>query len=351
MATAGQRRTMTIPDATRDDVEDGVALDIAARVERINVFDDGNALVKLVDQDGDDLDFKIWSGDVDHSVLTPGKWYVFRTAKGDVYGGEIQIESNYGNASIDPIEDPPTIDQSPSADGSVDESGDAPASPTEDRPAGTVAFDIETVSTVPEDEFDFENSDHLELLSVGVGYAPADGAPAETSVILRSGTTAADERAVVQQFCEYVEDRAPSELRCYEGEDFDVRHLLGRATRLDQGDGLRERVAAVFEATDLRDLEPPGSLEDNAPVEPTYWDVYAHSLDPTTWRESHPNWDDATPVDSPRVANIDVPHFGDRFLELADDVDDPAQGGVEYRALRELIRSYTRADVEPLFDL
>lgn len=331
---------MTLPEATRDDVEDGVTLSIAGLVKRINSFDDGNVLVRFVDLDGNELDFKIWSGDTDHDMLETGEWFLFHAAKGDVFDDEVQIESNFGNAEIEPIDGPSTDPEQSTSDGTAESVQD-----------GVLAFDIETVSTVPEATFNFRNSDHLELLSIGVGFAPNGDDPVETDVLVRSGTAPADEVTLLERFCDYVERQTPEELLFYKGLDFDKRHVLGRAERLDDSDGLHGRVQAIFDSHDLVNLDPPGSLEDNTDVTPTYWDVYTHSLDPVAWRESHPNWDDDTRMDVPHVENTDIPYFGERYLALADDVDESDNGGVEYRSLRELIVHYTRADIEPLFEL
>lgn len=329
---------MAVPDATRDDIEDDVVIDFAARVLRIWEFDDGPK-AELEDLNGSTVDIKIWEDDADTDVLAEGDWFLFESAKGDIYEGEVTLGSNFGNLTIEPI-DPP-----------AERDGSAGASTAAGHAEGGVlAFDVETISTVPGDDFDVANSDHVELLSIGVGYATDGKSPAETDVLVRSGTGVDDEVALLESFCEHVEARDPDQLLVYEGLEFDEAHLLGRAERAG-GESLHARVRAIFDEYELRNVERSGTLESTAAVEPTYWDVYTHSLEPPEWRRSHPRWDEDEPIDRPTVENADVPYFGERYLELVDDVDDPRQGGPELRALRELIVHYTRARTEGLFGL
>jgi len=92
-------------------------------------------------------------------------------------------------------------------------------------------------------------------------------------------------------------------------------------------------------------LDPWGSLEDNADVSETHWDIYKHSLNPAEWRKDHRRFD-GNP-DDPVVYNVDIPYFGQRYLELTEQ----SESAPEYRALHELLRHYTVADIDPLFEL
>jgi len=92
-------------------------------------------------------------------------------------------------------------------------------------------------------------------------------------------------------------------------------------------------------------LGPWGSLEDNADVRKTHWGIYEHFLSPTEWRKDHPRVDDDP--DDPVVYNVDIPYFGQRYLELTEQ----PESAPEYRALHELLRNYTPADIDSLFKL
>lgn len=334
---------MSLPDNTRADIEDGEVIDIVAEVLQSKTYDDGNTDVRLKDATGEVLRLKIWEGNADYTELEKDAWYLFRRARGDIYQGESNLTSNYGSIEFNRLDGPPDF-------------VDRPTGPGSDRALdlgepGVVGFDIETISTVPQAELDFDDSSHFELLAIGLGHAREMGQPAKTTVYIRDGTSPRDEISLLDSFCDYIEIRNPHSLVTFRG-DFDRRHILGRAARLaDVEEWSDERVRAIFENYTHDDIDRLGTLEDNIDVEPTFWDIYNHSLDPPTWRRSHPRWDDARPADDSVVTNRDIPYIGERLLELSDSSDRPDDEDREYRALKELIRHYTAADVEPLFRL
>lgn len=326
---------METPETTKGDIVDEEPIDIAAKVLQKRTFDDGNTQVRLKDTEGEELDLKIWDGDYPTEEIETDCWYRIDNALGDVYKGTVGLGSNRGEIRLNKLSSPP---------GNVQEVQSGSAS---DNSAGTdvVALDIETVSQVPEEEFEFENSDHVELLCIGIGYAPTVGQPGDSEVLFRSGTTPASEAELLDELCEYVETHDPDRLVMFKG-DFDKTHLLGRAERLAEIDSsLNTRVESIFTEREFVNLDPWGSLEENADVPPTYWDVYVHSLDPAEWRADHPRYNGD--LSDPRVTNKDVPYFGERFLELCETGEQER----ERRALRELLRHYTVTDIRPLFDL
>ncbi len=314
---------------------DGESINIAAKVIQQRAFDDGNTQVLLEDIEGEQLELKIWAGDLETDGLEDGEWYCFENAEGDVYNGKVGLGSNRGKLQLRHLPEPPG--------GATNEREQE--EPIEQIVGDAVALDIETISQVPEEEFDFENSDHVELLCIGVGYTPNLGTPGASEVLFRTGTAPATEASLLEEFCGYVEARDPDQLVMFKG-DFDRRHLLGRAERLvDLESELDARIESIFVEREVVNLDPWGSLEENADVPPTYWDIYDHALDPAEWRTDHPRY--SGDISDPRVTNTDVPHFGERYLELCDENAD----GRERRALRELLRHYTVADIDPLFEL
>ena len=320
---------------TKEDIVDGEPIDIAAKVLQQRTFDDGNTQVLLEDIEGKELELKIWAGDLKTDGLEDGEWYCFENAEGDIYNGKVGLGSNRGELEFKYLPEPPECAATePEQEETIEQvEGDA------------VALDIETISQVPEAEFDFENSDHVELLCIGVGYTSSLGTPGVSEVLFRSGTTPATEAALLKEFCGYVETRDPDYLVMFKG-DFDRRHLLGRAERLvDVESSLDPRIETMFTEREVVNLDPWGSLEENAGVPPTYWDIYDHSLNPAKWRADHPRY--SGDVSEPQVRNTDVPYFGERYLELCED----DTNGSERRALRELLRHYTVADIDPLFGL
>lgn len=334
---------MPLPTNVRGDIVDGEVIDIVAEVLQSKTYDDGNKDIRLRDAEGEVFRLKIWEGDADDVDLERDTWYVFRQAQGDIYQGEANLTSNYGRIEFDPLDDPPEFVERPA--------GQAAERPINPKEGGVVAFDIETISTVPQDELDFEDSSHFQLLAIGLGYASGRGQPPETEVLIRKGRSPIEEISLLDGFCDYIESRDPSSLITFAG-DFDRGHILGRAAILAESENWSDdRVRAIFDNYQHEDIDRLGTLEENVDVQPTYWDIYNHALDPPTWRENHPRWAASKPTDDPVVTNRDIPYFGEKFLELADSSERSAVEEREYRAIEELIRHYTVADVEPIFRL
>jgi hypothetical protein len=324
--------SMEYPENTKSDIEDGKTLSIVAKVTNFKRFDDGNEMYYLTDIEGSNTKLKIWDEEVDLYEIEVGRWYLFENAEGDTYGDPM-LGSNRGDMQTVVLEEPPE---------SVEESLNEASEDVIE--GGVLAVDIETISLVPESEIDLSNSNHVSLLCIGVGYTPELGMPGRSAVLFREGSQRQDEENLLERFCEYVEDRNPDQLVLFRG-DFDRTHLRGRATLVAEDDDLNSRVNATFENHRVVNLTPPGSLEDNADVIPTYWDIYNHSLDPAEWRQDHPRY--TGELDDPEVTNKDIPYFGARYLELRDE----ERTNREFRALHELIRHYTESDIIPLFDL
>jgi len=323
---------MEYPRATKTDIKDEEPLSIVAKVTNAQEFDDGNEMYYLRDIEGDETRLKIWSAETDRYDIEVEQWYLFQDAEGDTYGDPM-LGSNRGDMQAIALDEPPEFVEEP-----------AEIENEEIVEGGTLAVDIETISLVPESEVDLNNSDHVGLLCIGVGYTPKVGIQGDSTVFFREGTSESDEAALLERFCAYVENRNPDQLILFRG-DFDLTHLQGRATRVATDAELSDRVKSLFETYRVVNLSPPGSLEENAEVVPTYWDIYNHSLEPAEWRLDHPNY--TGELDNPEVTNKDIPYFGDRYLELRDE----GGNGQELRALHELIRHYTKSDIDPLFRL
>ncbi|MFC5367025.1 hypothetical protein [Salinirubrum litoreum] len=361
---------MEYPSATRDDIEQDVEIDILVRVEEVN---DGrgkiDSLVRTVDRLGNSIPLTVFESNPEYQ-FTPGNWYVLRRASGNYYERKdrLELRSNFGKLSVDAVPDPspevaPVL-AADSTDAETQSVGDA-TQPTAGADTatdgGTLALDIETVSAVPESEVDLDDSSTLELLCVAVGYRDRPGGHVETEVLFREGTDDRSELQLYADLCDWIEARDPARLLTYNGSGFDLPHLRTRIDLIaDASDLWSETVKCVVRlfgtsdgpgALDHTDLYERGSLADATDSRATYWDVYRHSLDPTDWRGEQreagrypDDWD----LDDPRVRGGDVPGFGDRYLSL---VADGAGDDPEARALRELLRHYAVADVDPLFTL
>ncbi|MFB6186141.1 MAG: hypothetical protein ABEI86_04645 [Halobacteriaceae archaeon] len=334
---------MSLPRTTKNDIVDDEPIDIVVKIQRKQEYEDGNTHYQIEDITGEVFKLKVWAGDLDEE-LDVDKWYHLKDARGDIYRGETNLASNYGNIQIESLPEPPEF-----AGDLESESANAHSStPTG---GGIVAFDIETVSTVPESDLDFDNPDHFELLTIGVGFAPEHDVQPESDVLFRDGFSEQAERELLDEFATYIESKNPDLLLTFGG-GFDRSQLLGRAARVDTEDGsVQERIESIFDTHELNDIDRLGTLEDNADVPKTYWDIYNHSLQPSEWRQSHPRWDDDTDLDHPEVTNKDISYFGEKYLELCDMDTRNNDQEIEFRALEELIRRYTVTDVIPLFGL
>lgn len=330
-----EKEHMEYPRTTKHDIEDGVSISILAKVTNGETFDDGNERYQLTDIEGNSVHLKIWAAEADRYDIETGNWYLFQEAEGDLFRGDRKLSSNRGDMEAIALDEPPEF---------VDVAEFEPVEFGELTEGSVLALDIETISTVPETEIDLENSDHVELLCIGVGFAPAVGSPGSSRVLFRRGSSSTAEVDLLERFCEYVEARDPDQLLVFKG-DFDVRHLRGRAARVDEGSGISDRVNTLFDTYELVNLDPTGSLEENADVLETHWDIYNHSLNPADWRADHPNY--RGDVSDPVVTNKDIPYFGKRYLQLCDEGVDNR----EYRALHELLRHYTISDIDPLFSM
>ena len=350
---------MELPTATVEDIENDTAIDILACVDYLPEDKPERRAVRLFDREGEE--FKLTLFDSDSNLgLEKGEWYAFRDAEGDVYEptGSIGITPSFGDMSVQHLPETPDI---------VSEGARSRSETTTETPSGPVTLedgtaravvDIETVLAdgIDEETVDLDDSGHLELLCVGVGYQPAPGLPADVDVLFRAGPSPQAEYDLLEAVCAWLENREPESVLTY-GE-FDPRHLKGRAARLEDrlGDGagdVRERLEPFFSGERYRDVSLGISLEDAAETVPTYWDVYDHGLDPTTWRRrlrELGGWVEEKPLDDPVMTNKDIDGVGSRFLERSESLAVPAESR-EYRALRELLRHYTAGDIEPVFQL
>lgn len=327
---------MELPENTKEDIVNDEPINIVVRILQYRTFDDGNTVVRLEDIQEEEFNLKIWSGDEPNKDLKDEEWVLLENALGDVYQGETNLGSNHGKVRFQYLDSVPSF---------VEKTESSPQTTMIESSEGVVAIDIETIATVSEDEFDFEDSDHVELLCIGVGYSPQKGLPGKSEVLFRTGRSPESEASLLLDFCDYVQSHCPSTLLTFKG-DFDYRHLIGRAERLSSLEPeLADQIERLFEDKEWMNKEPLGSLEDNINVPESYWDIYAHSMNPRDWRADHPRFDD--PVDDSLVYNIDIPYFGERYLNLREE----SKEALEVRALHELLHHYTVTDIEPLFQL
>lgn len=327
---------MSYPETTRDDIEQNESMDILVRVESVTEVENDSFDLKatLVDKSGKQFGLTVFAGDGDSYTLKPDQWYVLRNASGNVYNQNPELRSNFGKMTVEQVRRP-SPDFAPIVRTETDR--------RESQSGGVLALDIETLATESEADIDLGNSEHVELLCVALGYRPDPDAPAETTVLFRDSPRPESEVELVEAVCEWINRRDPSTLVTYMGRDFDIEHLRNRPRLAGTATNPFED---LLETVEHRDIDRGAKLTHVADVEPTHWDIYDHSLNPTAWRVEQGKSGSA--LSSPEIDGGDVPYFGERYLELCERGED---GSVECRALREMIRRYAVGDVRPLFDL
>ena len=352
---------------TAEDIINDEPLDITLKLDHVDTADHETieCWIHFVDCNGQFVKCTIFK-DSDYSGYDWGsaEYYEFKQAIGDIYQENIGIKPSW-KTEITPLDTAPPAFESSSdpADTPVSTDGEAPSSGD-----ARLALDIEVLTPVPESKLDLSDPTHIELLCIGVGYQPAPGLPPETTVLFRTGATPEHELELLEDFCEWIDARSASTLLTFGGESFDLSHLHER-TRLAEKEcktdrELESRISDTVGEFASIDLKPTAkqafgyssSLESTCrqaevSVTETHWDIYNHSLNPEAWRKKQQNEGSNSPPKSLNHRNVlgsDVPFIGEHYLEL---IKAGNQDTVEARAIRELLRSYTQSDIDPLFFL
>ncbi|UPM44427.1 hypothetical protein [Halocatena salina] len=289
-----------------------------------------------------------------------GHWYQFEGMNGNIYDGEIGIKHRDG-ASVAGAAPP---DQGSPSDGhrAADE-----YRPNLHVDTARIAVDIEVLTTVPESVLDLDDSEHIELFCLGVGYQPDPSYPPITDVLFRPADGPAGECQLLEQFCRWLDDHPGQTLFTYCGKQFDLPHLQERAriateTVTASGthpsyEGLEDRITETLASYTHVDLAETAfkafdypSLDDllnrfNIDVPQTYWAAYNHGFDVQEWRTEQ---QEHTSRAEPTVMGSDIPQFADHWLTLH---DHGATETCRFRSLDALLRKYVETDITPLFEL
>lgn len=228
-----------------------------------------------------------------------------------------------------------------------------------DHPTGgRLALDIETISPgVPYDEYpNFEDSHDFELLATALAYESPDDEYGQgvtkvpRGVLFRRGVDPASEIEHIQQVAEAIEAIDPSTIITYNGERFDLNHLVGRAEIAGEQIGREDVVKEMQTALDRPhiDLKPDAwnrfgnytSLEDvidryDLPMHRTSLSEFAHGHDLAYRGNDEPS----------HVTGGDIPELGMAYLrQLA-----VGDGGIDIDEMEQMLRHYAEGDVENLF--
>lgn len=206
---------------------------------------------------------------------------------------------------------------------------------------GTVAIDIETISPGVDEstEVDFLNSREFELLCVGLGYRATPTSEPELEVLWRPGIDTGDEYQLLARFAEWLAEHPVDKILTYNGTDFDIRHLRGRASIISD---------------EVRDPSLPELLHRELTV-PTHRDLmhdvirkHGHRLSLEDAVEAHVG---ERPPDTrwrgELISNSDIPSLGEEWLTHRSGLVqlDHAEN------LKATLEEYVNADIDPLFSL
>lgn len=216
-----------------------------------------------------------------------------------------------------------------------------------------LALDIETISPdVPHDEHpDFQDSTQFEMLAVGLGIEHDDG-EVDLEVLFREDDSKAAEIALLEETIDWLEANAPETVVTYNGDEFDLLHLVGRSKiQTSNQSDIVLRYSDWVRSIDHIDLKPPAwkawgeytSFENacanvGVDVPPTLVDEYDLGVDLQT----------RSPYCSsgPTFENGDVPILGEEYL-----VGQRENTDLNCDEAERLLREYTESDLWPLFKL
>ena len=206
---------------------------------------------------------------------------------------------------------------------------------------GTVALDIETISPDVDEPtgVDFLNSRHFELLCIGVGYRETPTSEPEVDVLWRPGVDTGDEYQLLARLAEWLTNHPIDQILTYNGVDFDVRHIQGRASIV---------------ADEVRDPSLPELLHREFTV-PTHRDLmhdvisrHGHRLSLEDAVEAHVGEQvPRTLWEGSPVSNSDIPRLGEEWLNHRSGLVQ-----LDYSEdLKRTLEDYVKADVDPLYAL
>lgn len=206
-----------------------------------------------------------------------------------------------------------------------------------------IALDIETISPGMDDagDVDFLDSRDFELLAIGVAHRCSPTSEIKSDVLWRSETRSGDEYKLLCRLIDWMQNRHYDHVLTFNGAHFDERHLRGRAAVLTDELGDLELPAKFHDAWQRgyhRDLmhdvirDHGGRMSFESAVE-----------EYCGYRPASVSWDGDT------VSNGDIPELGEQLLAHRaglSDMDDKRA-----LQLRDVLETYVRTDIEPLFDL
>ncbi|XVH32976.1 hypothetical protein ACNS7O_07275 [Haloferacaceae archaeon DSL9] len=237
-----------------------------------------------------------------------------------------------------------------------------------DAPA-RLALDIETVSPdVPAGTRpNFRDSSQFELLAVCAAFQPEPGADIDHRVFVRDGWGPAAELAVAERAVDWLTDRDADALLTYNGDAFDLPHLVGRTRLATAALASDSSSPAALDSAVLAALDSLLASLPSDDLKRDAWDAFGEytsfedacaavdvAVPKTALADYEVSHVDLSPNrraserETPHVLSADLPILGEHYLDLA---DAGATDTKTFRDLRSLLDDYVAADVLPLYEL
>lgn len=226
-------------------------------------------------------------------------------------------------------------------------------------PESLLAIDIETASPHEEPD-DFQDTSFFELVAVGLGYQAGPDQSVETEVLFRDGGWDGESTSdLLQRVHNWCDDRDADAILTHNGAAFDEIHLTGWAQEVTIeghwtaaegaisslfGNHIDLNPLAVERYQDrLESWRDSVKLEDvceweGIPVPETRYEKF--DLGDLTQHSA---------IDEPNVTNVHIGKvLGEAYVEHK---IRRTTETTQFRELERLLRDYTAADIDPLFEL
>lgn len=219
-----------------------------------------------------------------------------------------------------------------------------------------LAIDIETASPHSTPRGDMQNTDHFELVAVGLGYQNRPGGTIESDVLFRDGDWELYHTTeLLSRVEQWIKSHNPNYALTYNGSNFDATHLLNWAQQADEEyktTTFTDTFETVFDNhIDL--IRPASSVLEGSGSSYLSLDDALTAADIETQNTYYSKYNLPTEFtqqfETQYVQNSDVGRvLGETYVEH---IATPTTPTAAYTDVESLLYDYTVSDIEPLFEL